>query len=528
MTDFDRPRTEGTLEQLRRLIRHLGHGGGSMSPSIYETAQVLRFCPELVETDKVVAWLLDHQHGDGGWGEPSAPLYRYVPTLAAVLALNGYRSIGRVRCRLEAALRHLAAQAVAIEPAVDAYLPVGMEFILPHLLDEAEEAGLGVSRTPYKHIEALGKRKRQALALYPPKPNGAPVFSWEAWGTDPTCDLVTPAGVGQSPAATAWWLRLDKGRSATSVVRCRAVNFLIAASASLGAGMRGLAPSAWPMNRFEQSFILQMVVTSGLLKNQHLAAAIGPQLEDLRRALAAGGLGFSDYFAHDGDDTAAGVAVLAAAGMGVDCSVLDPFTRSDHFVAYPFETHGSHAVTARATQALALAGRDVTPWRRSIEDSQQPDGWWTSEKWNRSRLYGTSLAVAALDADSPAIMAATEAFLRYQHADGGWGCFGESTPVETAFSVLALCSIAQRTDVELECIEAISAARRYLRRMYNLRQAGSDLLWICKDLYSAKRVDQGAVLCALLASVAPVQQLLYQPAIAARRGCGGWTAQAGL
>ena len=485
-----------------------------MSPSIYETAQVLRMCPELVETDKVVAWLLDCQQGDGGWGEPSAPLYRHVPTLAALLALNEYRDIGLVRCRLEAAFRYLAAQVTAIEPAVDAYLPVGMELILPHLLDEAEEAGLGVARSPYRHIEALGWRKRQALALYAPKPNDAPVFSWEAWGTEPTCDLVSPAGVGQSPAATAWWLHLDKGRTASPAARCRAVNYLIAASNSLGGDIRGIVPSAWPMNRFEQSFVLQMVVTSGLLTNQHLAAAVDPQLEDLQRALAAGGLGFSDHFAHDGDDTAAGVAALAAAEMAVDCSVLNPFARPDHFVAYPFETHGSHAVTARAVQALALAGRNVTPWRRSIEESQQPDGWWTSEKWNRSRLYGTSLAVAALDPDSPATAAATNAFLRYQHADGGWGCFGESTPVETAFGVLALCSVAQRTDVEFECIEAISAARRYLRRTYNLRRTGSDLLWICKDLYSARRVDQGAVLCALLAAVVPEQQFLYQPAVA--------------
>ena len=509
MNDFDCSRTECTFDQLQRLIRHLGNGGGSMSPSIYETAQVLRFCPELVETDKVVAWLLDRQQVDGGWGEPSAPLYRHVPTLATILALNNYRDSRRVRGQLQAALKYLADQVTAIAPSVDAYLPVGMEFILPHLLHEAEEAGFGVSSTPYRHIEALGKRKRQALALYPPRPNDAPVFSWEAWGTEPSCDLVSPAGVGQSPAATAWWLHLDRGRAATCTVRQRAINYLTAASDSLGTDIRGLAPSAWPMNRFEQSFVLQMVVTTGLLHNQYLAKAVGPQLEDLQRALATGGLGFNDYFAHDGDDTAAGLAVLAAAGMAVDCSVLDPFSRPDHFVAYPFETHGSHAVTARAIQALLLAGRDATPWRRCIERAQQPDGWWASEKWNRSRLYGTSLAVAALDADSPDIKTALTAFLRYQHADGGWGCFDESTPVETAFAVLALCSIAQRTDVEIECIEAIAAARSYLRRTYNMRRIGRDLLWICKDLYSAKRVDQGAVLCALLASITPAKQHVY-------------------
>ena len=143
--------------------------------------------------------------------------------------------------------------------------------------------------------------------------------------------------------------------------------------------------------------------------------------------------------------------------MAVDCSVLDPFARPDHFVAYPFETHGSHAVTARAIQALALAGRDVTPWRRSIEESQQPDGWWTSEKWNRSRLYGTSLAVAALDADSPAIKAAHECVSHATNTQMAAGAALASLRLwRRHLRVLALCSIAQRTDVELECIEAIS------------------------------------------------------------------------
>ena len=68
-----------------------------MTPSTYETAQVLRFCPELVEADKVVDWLLDRQQPDGGWGESGAPLYRITPTAAVILALHEYRSHERVR-----------------------------------------------------------------------------------------------------------------------------------------------------------------------------------------------------------------------------------------------------------------------------------------------------------------------------------------------------------------------------------------------------------------------------------------------
>ena len=88
--------TDQAWGQLRKVVNNLGRGGGAITPSIYETAQVLRFYPELVEVDRVITWLLRNQQPDGGWGEMEAPLYRIVPTLAAILALRCYRSDGRV------------------------------------------------------------------------------------------------------------------------------------------------------------------------------------------------------------------------------------------------------------------------------------------------------------------------------------------------------------------------------------------------------------------------------------------------
>jgi squalene cyclase len=220
--------------------------------------------------------------------------------------------------------------------------------------------------------------------------------------------------------------------------------------------------------------------------------------------LSAGGLGFSDHFAHDGDDTAAALAVLAANGMQADYALLAPFQRADHFVAYPFEMHVSHAVTARATIALHQGGQDALPWQRCILTAQGPDGWWSSEKWNRSRLYGTMLALSALSgveeqAAADARAKAAAAFLRYQRADGGWGCFESATPVETALGLLALFQIAKNEAQAGAYLPAIEGAHAYLRRHYNPRTVGDPCMWISKDLYSARRVDHAAVLCALLA-----------------------------
>ncbi len=507
--------TERAIAQLRVVIRQLGHGGGAMTPSVYETAQVLRFCPEFVEVDKVIDWLLAVQQPDGGWNEPASPLYRDAPTLAALLALRAHHRDERVRRACNAGHRFLEQQTSIIAPTDGEYLPVGIELILPRLLDEAEEIGLWFSRARFQHIESLGERRRLLLLQHRPLPNSPPVFSWEAWGTCADADLVSYGGVGHNPAATAWWLYLDRG-STPSRERAKAVDAIIYASRATGAGIRGVVPDAWPMDRFEQSFVLHLITMAGLLEHPSLADVLMPQLENLGAALTRKGLGFSDYFEPDGDDSAAAVAAVAAAGLPVDSGALNPFKRADRFVAYPFESHGSYTVTARAAHAMHLIGQNAAEWQPFILKSQQPDGWWTSDKWNRSRLYGTCVALAGLEGDARAARsAAAHAFLHYQHSDGGWGCFGESTLIETAFGVLALQGIARTDGCGAECRAALGAAHRYLRRMYQVRRIGTERMWICKDLYSATRIDHAAILCALLISAAVPDKVMTPRTFAA-------------
>ena len=477
-----------------------------MTPSVYETAQVLRFCPELIDVDEVVHWLLTMQRPDGGWGEEGAPLYRDAPTLAAILALRSQDQCARINKAWNDGVRFLEAQSTCIQPEDGEYLSAAIELIMPTLLDQAGDMGISLPRDRFRYLEDLGEQRRKLIASRPPVPDSPPLFSWEAWGTDPAPELVGCGGVGHSPAATAWWLYLDAGRTATGTVRERAASAIVRASYAAGTGTVGLVPGAWPMNRFEQSFVLYTVATAGLLSHPKLTSTLAPQLEDMCSALTSRGLGFSDTFAPDGDDTAAAVAALTLAGLPVDCDVLRPFQRATHFVAYPFETHGSYTVTARAVQALRIIGYPAHQWTGSILDAQQCDGWWPSDKWSASRLYGTYVALAALDESARyAKVAAAEAFLRYQHSDGGWGCFGQSTLVETAFGVFALRSIAAETGSSgaRACSEALAAAQRYLRKMYNPRRIGTEYIWLTKDLGSVRHIDHALVLCALLVSANP-------------------------
>ena len=87
-------------------------------------------------------------------------------------------------------------------------LPVGVELLLPQLIDEAAAAGLDLPNEAYIHLRELGARRRRMIARLQLRPGTTPVHSWEAIGTCPDPALLDAAGsIGNSPAATAAWLR---------------------------------------------------------------------------------------------------------------------------------------------------------------------------------------------------------------------------------------------------------------------------------------------------------------------------------
>jgi halimadienyl-diphosphate synthase len=182
------------LNDLRRLINDLGKDGGLMGPSVYDTAQVLRMAPPAEGVRPALEWLLTRQHTDGGWGNPAVPRSRDVPTLAAILALHTYSASERDRQAIQAGLAFLQRQAEHWAGTLPDDLPVGVELILPQLLDEAAAAGLKVSRAPYQALIALGMRRRRMLASLPLQPGTTPVHAWEAWGRGPDPALLDAPG----------------------------------------------------------------------------------------------------------------------------------------------------------------------------------------------------------------------------------------------------------------------------------------------------------------------------------------------
>ncbi|MET0406541.1 MAG: hypothetical protein ABW123_29255, partial [Cystobacter sp.] len=98
------------IMELQSLLSQAGQGGGLISPSVYDSAQVLlSLSPEETRSSPVVDWLLSQQHADGGWGEPVKPVHRDIPTLSAILALRRFPEQSGTREAAEAGARFLRA-----------------------------------------------------------------------------------------------------------------------------------------------------------------------------------------------------------------------------------------------------------------------------------------------------------------------------------------------------------------------------------------------------------------------------------
>ena len=489
------------LTDLRSLVTDLGKDGGLMGASVYDTAQVLRLYPAQERIEPAIGWLLSQQQADGGWGCAALPHARDAPTLATILALHAYTHRAEIREAIHHGLAFLVDQAQVWLTPLPNDLPTGIELVLPKLLDEAASIGLSVAQQPYADLMQLGARRWQRIRRMQPGPGSTPAYSWEAWGTVPDPLLLDPTGgVGHSPAATAAWLRAANNDLQLAESRRRAEIYLRQAAAATSTLTPGLFPSVWPITRYEQAFAWYALLVAGLLKHPTLIDVVQPQIAELSQSLQPSGLGFTDFFIADGDDTAAAVAVLQAAGYQPDLAILRQFADGDHFRTYPHELQASITTTARSIHALALAGEDVRRWYPPLVRSQHADGRWSGDKWNSSWTYTSWHVLLALQDSGfhAAMEAGGQAFVRYQHEDGGWGIGAQASAVETAYGVLALSTLIANGLRDDAFIHALRRGYQWLLRVYQPATFPCEPRWINKELFCPLRIDRVFILSAML------------------------------
>jgi hypothetical protein len=380
-------------------------------------------------------------------------------------------------------------------PLPDA-MPVAIELLLPYLLEEATAQALPVSREPYGALIDLGAARRRQLQ-HTELRGGTPVaYSWESWGTVPEPALLDTWGsVGLSPAATAAWIRASRGSIQLAGPRAAAEHYLQRASTATPLQIPNIVGVSWPIDRFEQAFGLYALLLAGLLDYPPLQAVVRPQLDALAAAVGADGIGFSDEFAADGDDTAVALCVLAASGYSVDWSTLTQFKDNDHFCAWQGELHPAPSVTAHAIHALAYRGLSLEEHVAYLLSQRQLDGRWPADKWHTSWLYTTAQAVIALHHTGSVSPIATslQRLASAQNPDGGWGTRG-STAEETAYALYSLRCAPVPADYAAVYRQGVC----WLNRNLKDDERSPPALWLSKEAFRPDRIVRIITRAALL------------------------------
>lgn len=507
------------LADLRHQIGELGGGGGLISPSVYDTAQVTRLAPQSCDIWPALNWLLEQQQPDGGWGNPALPLARDLPTLAAVLAIAPHASRSATAGAVAAGLAFLRRQMGHWAAPLADDIPVGVELLLPRLVEEAVTAGLDLPASPYAALAELGRQRRALVAGRPLRAGTTPAHSWEGLAREPERAVIDgTGGIGHSPAATAAWLRAADGRAELADLVAGARGYLARSATATATGIPGVHPTVWPIDRFELDFGLYALLLADVLRLPALRDVVAPRVECLAAGVREAGLGMSDHFMVDGDITATAMAVLTADGRPVDAGLLDRFAAGDHFFTYPGELQPSITTTAHAVHALALIGRVPGRAVRYLLAQQTPDGRWDGDKWHGSWLYTTAqVGLALLAAGVCDGLDAAEAALRaHQRPGGGWGV-GAVTSEETAHAVLLLRALATAGILSAAGRRALLAGERSLRANYvPLGERECDA-WIGKELYVPRRVSRMVELAALLSAEVHAAQGMAMEAVDAVR-----------
>ena len=234
-------------------------------------------------------------------------------------------------------------------------------------------------------------------------------------------------------------------------------------------------------------------------------------IHDMANRMQNGGIGFTDHFEPDGDNTAAVVAVLGAAGVPEAIRMLDSFRHGVHCTSYPYELQPSLSVTARALHGYHVCVSTINNEHiAQVLACRDRDGRWTGDKWNVSWIYTTAHMLLAC-ADGPnrsALEISKCALLEHQNADGSWGAGGNTSQFETAMAIIGLFAV----DRQLQDGAVVHAVMRARAWLLPLVLAGAILpsdrrgVWLNKELFSVPRIERMWVLAAsaLISNIAPV------------------------
>ena len=490
------------------LTEAVANPAGTMSPSVYETARLVRTAPWLDGHSARCDFLLRTQRPDGWWGQPDG--YDLVPTLSATEALlheldqpavdSGRPPTARIA---RAALQGLWALSDRLRADRLAAMPdtIAAELIVPWLIDELNDrlatTGGRLGATEVHVPDGVDRQPLERLRAAAAGERPLPEKLWHALEVlgdqSPMAPGVRPVSgaVGSSPAATAAWLT---GRPMPKD--------LVAALTRTQERWGGPVPGVISIAVFERAWVLGWLLDAGV------APVIPEELTAyLENSLDGSGAPAGPGLPSDSDDTAAVLHALALAKRPVATSALWTYEADDYFLCFPGERTPSTSTNAHVLEALPAtpnnegvrhdaAVRKIQDWLLAM---QHPDGSW-DDKWHASPYYATMCCAVALarghrPATAQVVARAARWTLETQRADGSWGRWTGTTE-ETSYAVQTLLR-AHPGDLPAEVSRAVADGCAHL-----LADQGDDFppLWHDKDLYAPITVVKAARLAALHAA----------------------------
>jgi halimadienyl-diphosphate synthase len=481
-------------QNVDNLLQEIGPGR-RISSSAYDTAWVSR----LDDLDRplgegALEWLRANQLADGSWGA-SEPVYhheRVACTLSAMTAL-AKKGLAQDRTRLQRAQVALEThiKGLKADPAGET---IAFEMIVPSLLDEAQELGIG-QRQNGDLLGRLSRMRAAKLAALPRKTVSRHVtvsFSTEIVGSDglhllDAEDLQGDDGsVSCSPSATAFFALHVRPRDSAALEYLHRF------------AVDGAVPYVAPIGIWERAWGLWNLALAGPLDDKVLSAC-QPHLDYLEAAWRPGeGVPSADSLTPtDGDATGVTCEVLLQFGRPVDLEAILSFETDTHFRCYELEANPSISTNIHVLGALRQAGLDVQHTSvqkllRFLRRVRLADMFWL-DKWHASPYYTTAHAIIACAGYDDALAASAVAWmLETQRADGSWGYY-LSTAEETAYCLQALV-VYKRHGGQVPG----DVLKRGAAWLADHAEPPYAPLWLGKCLYTPELVVRSAVLSALM------------------------------
>ncbi|WP_257453962.1 hypothetical protein [Archangium lipolyticum] len=528
---------------LRPHIRHhfqaLLSDRGDWNLSIYDLAWVL-CCDFFNEEDKRknLALLLDAQHADGGWGDPSyMPHSALVDTLAATMALV---RVGQPLPRH----RELEARVEALIIACHDYPhhdTVAFELVAPKLLKwlERNQCTFPLSARSREFIETLdrkGDMKLGKLRQLGPLFDPGSTLSYTAELAALTPGLVDDVGqlprtmlpngaIGLSPSATAATILLltEQGREVPSGL----YQYL---RDTFEDYQRTGFPNLHPIVTSRRLWNVRPWLVSGNIFDLVRDETILPLLTRIYQETNIDELGRVSWDTNnadlpDLDDTAVAFAlysVLVKAGVRdlkpMTSASLQRFQRKNGtFFCYPYELHPSPSALLHSVMSMDLAAGTFEEAftsqpvnqeiLRSLLEQLDPQDFdfdqLNHDKWHATWTYGVQkwLSLRSILFTYPERVRQMLTEVENRTKQGGWGQ-QEPTLEETAYVASGLATLLKYEPEllpnETEKVrELIRGSLRFLVQELQRPQVELPALWISKNMYAPRFQVASAVLDAM-------------------------------